>query len=65
MKRHLIILLLLFLALSAVGETEVPDAFIYRGGSGRVTLTCPDYRLEDSEALRVFALTVPTIPAFL
>ena len=50
MKRHLIILLLLFLALSAAGETEVPDTFIYRGGSGRVTLTCPDYRLEDSEA---------------
>ena len=50
MKRHLIILLLLFLALSAAGETEVPDTFIYRGGSGRVALTCPDYRLEDSEA---------------
>ena len=45
MKRHLIILLLLFLALSAAGETEVPDTFIYRGGSGRVTLTWPDYRL--------------------
>ena len=50
MKRHLIILLLLFTALFAAGESETPDTFIVRGGSGRVTLTCPDYRMEDGAA---------------
>ena len=53
MKRMRNLLLLLFFLLPfslAACETVTPDTFIVRGGSGRVTITCTEVRIEDGKA---------------
>ncbi|MBQ9008970.1 MAG: ABC transporter substrate-binding protein [Clostridia bacterium] len=53
MKRHLILLLFLLLLMPlpvAAGETLTPDTFIFRGGSGRVTLSCTEVRVDADRA---------------
>ena len=46
LKRILLPLLILFLcvSLSAAEELYVPDAFTFTGGTGRVTISCPEVR---------------------
>ena len=65
MKRflHIAVLTLALLALclsaSAEGERCVPDAFTFSGGSGKITITCPEVVLADGQATATIVFSSP------
>ena len=70
MKHRLIagllaLLLVLAAACGALAEadgTYVPDSFSFSGGTGKVTITCPEVRMEGGEAWATIVFSSPNYP---
>lgn len=62
MRKRLFLVLIFLLLCAARGlaeETLVPDAFTCSGGTGRVTLSCPEVRLTEDGATAVITISSP------
>ncbi len=61
LKRVLIPLLVLLLCISAASADELytPDDFTFTGGTGRVTITCPEIRVSGEETLATVVFSSP------
>ena len=54
-----LLFLLLCLAPALAEERYVPDAFSFSGGTGRVSITCPEVRVDGEEARAVIVFSSP------
>ena len=61
LKKILIPLLILLICVSAAsaGELYTPDDFTFTGGTGRVTITCPEIRVSGEEILATVVFSSP------
>ncbi len=61
LKKVLVPLLILFFCVSAAsaGELYTPDDFTFTGGTGRVTITCPEIRISGSESFATVVFSSP------